>query len=64
MIPQEEIRNITIPEVEFSVIGPKEAFVESIDVNINLVRKRLPTPNLISKEFIVGSLSKTYLILP
>ena len=52
MIPQEEIRNITIPEVEFSVIGPKEAFVESIDVNINLVRKRLPTPNLISKEFI------------
>ncbi|KMK76026.1 spore germination protein [Alkalihalobacillus pseudalcaliphilus] len=63
VIPQEEIRNITIPEVEFSVIGPKEAFVESIDVNINLVRKRLPTPNLISKEFIVGSLSKTKVIV-
>ncbi|WP_413380209.1 spore germination protein [Alkalihalobacillus sp. 1P02AB] len=63
MLPQEEVRDVTIPEVEFSVIGPKEAFVEAIDVNINLVRKRLPTPNLITKEYTIGTLSKTKVII-
>ncbi len=52
-------RQVGAPEVEFSVVGPKEAFVESLDTNINLVRKRLPIPELITKELIVGKLSKT-----
>ncbi len=54
-----EKRDISLPEVEFSVLGPKDSFVESIDSNINLVRKRLPDKNLTLKEFRVGSLSKT-----
>lgn len=29
------VRSVGIPEVEFSVIGPKESFVESVDQNIN-----------------------------
>ncbi len=52
-------RDINSPEVEFSVVGPKEAFVESLDFNLNLIRKRLPTANLRVKEIIVGTLSKT-----
>lgn len=48
-----------MPEVEYSVVGPKEAFVESLDANINLVRKRLPIPDLIVEEVKVGSLTKT-----
>lgn len=52
-------RTITIPEVEFSVIGPKETFVESADQNINLIRKRLPIKELIVEEQEVGTLSKT-----
>jgi hypothetical protein len=32
-------RNISPPEFKFNVIGPKEAFVESIDHNLNLIRK-------------------------
>ncbi|MBM7656187.1 spore germination protein [Neobacillus cucumis] len=57
---QKEIgRSITTPEVEFSVIGPKEAFVESIDQNVNLIRKRLPVKELIVEELTIGSLSKT-----
>lgn len=52
-------RSITTPEVEFSVIGPKEAFVESIDQNVNLIRKRLPVKELIVEELTIGSLSKT-----
>lgn len=52
-------RNISIPEVEFSVIGPKESFVESLDSNLNLIRKRLPISDLQIKEVMVGTLTKT-----
>lgn len=52
-------RSVSLPEVEFSVIGPKEAFVESLDQNLNLIRKRIPVKELIIEEIIVGSLSKT-----
>ncbi|RLQ96576.1 spore germination protein [Falsibacillus albus] len=56
---KEIVRSVTQPEVEFSVIGPKEAFVESIDQNINLVRKRLPIKELVVERFVIGSLSRT-----
>lgn len=52
-------RNVTIPEIEFTVEGPKEAFVESLDVNLNLIRKRVPSPEFRIKELTVGSISKS-----
>ncbi|KIL75949.1 spore germination protein [Bacillus badius] len=55
----QENRQVSIPETEYSVVGPKEAFVESLDTNINLVRKRIPVPEFQIKEFSVGKLSKT-----
>ncbi|MFD1020902.1 spore germination protein [Thalassobacillus hwangdonensis] len=61
MIPatSTETRKVSVPEVEFSVVGPKEAFVESLDTNINLVRKRLPLSQLTVKEYPVGKITKT-----
>ncbi|MBU8880833.1 spore germination protein [Bacillus sp. FJAT-29790] len=56
---KEIIRALSPPEVEFSVIGPKESFVESIGVNLNLIRRRLPVKELIVDEFTVGTISKT-----
>ncbi len=58
-VRHEETRPVSIPETEYSVAGPKEAFVESLDVNINLIRKRLPIPELMVKEIEIGKLSKT-----
>jgi hypothetical protein len=52
-------RNVSLPEVEFSVIGPKESFVESLDQNLNLIRKRIPVKELIMEKVTVGTLSKT-----
>ncbi|WP_407270514.1 spore germination protein [Radiobacillus sp. PE A8.2] len=52
-------REVSIPEVEFSVVGPKEAFVESIDTNLNLIRKRITIPELHVEELMVGKLTKT-----
>ncbi|MEH7523917.1 spore germination protein [Bacillus sp. JJ1503] len=58
-VQKEIVRGITPPEIEFSVIGPKEAFVESLGQNINLIRKRLPAQELIIEECTLGKLSKT-----
>lgn len=51
-------RNVTIPEIEFTVEGPKEAFVESLEINLSLIRKRVPFPDLRVKELTIGSMSK------
>lgn len=56
---KELVRSITTPEIEFSVLGPKESFVESIGQNLNLIRKRIPIKELIVEELQVGKLSKT-----
>lgn len=56
---KEVVRSLTQPEVEFSVIGPKEAFVEAIDQNLNLIRKRLSIKELIIEQYTIGKLSKT-----
>jgi hypothetical protein len=52
-------REVSLPEVEFSVVGPKEAFVESIESNINLIRKRVTNEKLRIFEMTVGDLSNT-----
>ncbi|WHY59077.1 spore germination protein [Peribacillus simplex] len=52
-------RQVEKPELEFGIISAQEAFVEDIDINLNLVRKRLPIPGLQVSEMTVGSLSKT-----
>ncbi|PGD57401.1 spore germination protein GerIA [Bacillus wiedmannii] len=51
------------PLNESTVIGPQEGFVEAIDTNINLVRKRLPVLDLQTKEMIVGEFSKTKVVM-
>ncbi|WP_174613041.1 spore germination protein [Virgibacillus ihumii] len=52
-------RQISSPEVEFSVVGPKEAFIENIDTNLNLVKKRLTIPELDVQTLSVGTVTNT-----
>ncbi|UAL48815.1 spore germination protein [Sutcliffiella horikoshii] len=54
-----QTRAVSLPEVEFSVIGPKESFVENIDSNINLIRRRLSTPMLTVEQKMLGTISRT-----
>lgn len=60
-LPGKRIYNDT--ENEYSVIGPKTGFVESLDVNLHLLRKNIVTEQLIFKEIVVGSLSKTKVVV-
>ncbi|MBS4200208.1 spore germination protein [Bacillus sp. FJAT-49732] len=52
-------REISPSEVEFTVGGPKESFVEAIEKNLNLIRIRLPIKELVIDEVLVGTLTKT-----
>ncbi|CAG9611278.1 hypothetical protein BACCIP111899_00450 [Bacillus rhizoplanae] len=59
----EKYRLPSIPLNESAVIGPQEGFVEDIDTNINLVRKRLPVLELKTKEMLIGEFSKTKVVM-
>ncbi|GAA0440637.1 spore germination protein [Lentibacillus halophilus] len=58
-VPLDNKREVSTPEVEFSVVGPKEAFVEDIDTNLNLIRKRLAISELNIQKLQVGTVTKT-----
>lgn len=54
-----KFRDISTPTMEATALGSQAGFVEELDTNINLIRKRLPTPDLHIKETQVGELSST-----
>ena len=58
-VKSDNTRSVEIPTVEKSVMGAKDAFVETIRVNTSLVRRRLPTPKLKLWETNVGQETKT-----
>ncbi len=58
-VASQQGRQVEKPELEFGIISAQEAFVEDLDINLNLVRKRLPVPGLQVSEMTVGYLSKT-----
>jgi spore germination protein KA len=47
------------PTNEKVVRGSHEGFVENLVVNMNLIRKRIQSPNLIVKQFTVGNITRT-----
>ncbi|MCM3690399.1 spore germination protein [Neobacillus niacini] len=58
-IANSKFRDVGMATMESSTLGPQVGFIEELDTNINLVRKRLPVPELLVKEMKVGELSKT-----
>ena len=54
-----EKRGPSAPEVENTVKGPKDAFVETGRSNTSLVRRHLRTPDLRIRELVVGKRSLT-----
>lgn len=53
------IRSISIPESQPAIYGPKDAFTESIQTNLGLIKRRIKTKNLINKDFTIGKQTKT-----
>lgn len=44
---------------ETSVKGPRDGFIEDLDINVSLIRKRLKSPGLVYSSFKLGDKSKT-----
>ncbi|SFA85961.1 MULTISPECIES: spore germination protein [unclassified Bacillus (in: firmicutes)] len=58
-IANNQFRTVGLPTMESTALGPQVGFIEELDMNVNLIRKRLPVPELLTKELTVGDLSKT-----
>ncbi|HWO95880.1 MAG TPA: spore germination protein [Bacillus sp. (in: firmicutes)] len=56
-------RSVSEPTNERTVRGPQVGFVEDIDVNLQLIRKRIKTPSLKVEYLIVGKQTKTKVAL-
>ncbi|TKD72582.1 spore germination protein [Pseudalkalibacillus hwajinpoensis] len=56
-------RDLSAPEIEFSVMGPKEGLIEDLNTNLNLIRRRIPHPRLRMKEITIGSITKTKVVV-
>ena len=54
-----EKRAITEPPTSTVIKGPREGFVESLPVNISMMRRKLKTPDLIFENVTVGKYSST-----
>ena len=58
-VKTEEKRGLNAPEVENTVKGPKDAFVETVRTNTSLIRRHLRSPDLRLYETQVGRRSLT-----
>lgn len=56
-------RAIEPSDTETILLGAKDSFSEQLEQNITLIRKRLPTHELKTEKFTVGSLSETNVVL-
>ncbi len=56
-------RSIDESNMEVSLRGPRDGFVENIDTNLSLIRMRLKSNNLLNIEYSLGNTSKTKVLL-
>ncbi|MBY0061380.1 MULTISPECIES: spore germination protein [Priestia] len=56
-------RSVDESNMEVSIRGPRDGFVESIEVNIALIRQRLKTMTLVTKSYTLGTRSNTTVTL-
>ena len=52
-------RTIEKAENQSIVVGPQEAFSETLDLNLSLIRKRLRSPLLLTESMLIGKVTKT-----
>jgi len=63
MAKQPAARQVAEPSTESSVRGPREAFVEELEMNLNLIRKRLPTERLRMENAKLGQVTRTRVVI-
>jgi len=57
------MRPVSEPPTSSVVKGPREGFVENLNTNLSLLRRRLATPKLRFEKFEIGKYSKTTVVM-
>ncbi|WP_096200816.1 spore germination protein [Bacillus sp. FJAT-45350] len=52
-------RSIEEPSTQTIIRGPKDGFVEDIETNVSLIRRRIKNPSLRFEQFVIGSETRT-----
>lgn len=52
-------RSISPSEMESTVIGPQDAFTESLKTNLSLIKRRIQQPGLKSNDYVIGKETNT-----
>ncbi len=58
-IHKAHLRGIDEPPAERGLRGSREGFIENLDINISMVRRRLRDPKLVVKKTVVGQRTRT-----
>jgi spore germination protein KA len=58
-----ETRGVDEPEAQTMVRGPREGFIETLQINTSLIRRRISNPALRFKPFEVGKITKTTILV-
>ncbi len=62
-VPSKQGRIIQEPDVEPSIRGPRDGFIEDIDTNLGLIRRRIKSSQLKTESFEFGKISKTRVVI-
>lgn len=62
-LKKQEQRAVKEPDSESVIRGPKEGFIENIESNIVLLRRKIKSPNLMIEELTIGEQSHTRIAL-
>ena len=52
-------RSVSTPDTEPATNGPKDAFTESYQINLGLIKRRIKSNTLKNEEYIIGRKTKT-----
>ncbi|WP_376774011.1 spore germination protein [Paenibacillus phytorum] len=58
-----EHRGVEEPAIEVAIRGPRESFTETLQTNTSLIRRRIQTPNLKLEPVVLGTFSKTRIVI-
>jgi spore germination protein KA len=61
--PSQVHRSISDPQNETSVRGPRDGFIEDLEINISIMKKRIKDSNLVTERFVLGRRSQTDAVL-
>lgn len=56
-------RQISESENEASIRGPREAFIENLETNISILKRRIKDENLVIEEMVLGKRSQTNIVI-